>query len=497
MEVEISPCPSGCTHARSHRRFTLDVDHNYSTKLSRRGFIRGGAAALITLGGLGQGMGSAIAQRRETPLLDTRGASGPTFVQRRPNSFILGTNYVGAADRCWQMWNDDRYDSTIIDTDFARAAEAGVNTMRIFVQRPLAVRLLSDDWSRLDATLRTAERRGVGVVLTLCDYLEQDLTNRATLNGLIASRYRGHSAIVAYDLTNEPQWWSIITAAYPVPPSMQPAPTPTPTLRPGATPSSVVRTPPAPSPLLYADAPIIRDGVMEQFYGMLSDPEEEMRWRAKQPFGIPERFGVNERIRIHNAMVLLDEMLVDMRDWINANPGSSPITYLNQRVGSTRWAPLVTMLDDTLWEWLRAQIGPIRVADPNVPIICGYNQLLTAGLRSNQELDMVSFHHYLSPSDDAPQYMANIQGDLVQRVGRPTLWGEFGWSTYDGDPDYLADLEIQALLLSPTKGMVGGMKWMLYDALNQVDPKEAFFGLYDSNGQPKASARRFRQFRYG
>jgi hypothetical protein len=82
-------------------------------------------------------------------------------------------------------------------------------------------------------------------------------------------------------------------------------------------------------------------------------------------------------------------------------------------------------------------------------------------------------------------------------VGRPTIWGEFGWSTYELDPEWTADLEIQALTLAPTMGMVGGMKWMLYDALNQVDPKEGFFGMFDSSGQAKPSARRFRQFRYG
>src|SRR5215213_6546485 len=37
-------------------------------------------------------------------------------------SFVVGANYEGPADRAWQMWKPDLFDSSLIDEDLARAA---------------------------------------------------------------------------------------------------------------------------------------------------------------------------------------------------------------------------------------------------------------------------------------------------------------------------------------------------------------------------------------
>jgi hypothetical protein len=73
----------------------------------------------------------------------------PTFAQSSgdgerllaPNGapiFVTGVNYEGPAERAWQMWDVDKFDAGAIDADFSRAASAGMNAVRIFVQAPFA-----------------------------------------------------------------------------------------------------------------------------------------------------------------------------------------------------------------------------------------------------------------------------------------------------------------------------------------------------------------------
>ncbi|HEY0582380.1 MAG TPA: hypothetical protein VGE94_09360, partial [Chloroflexota bacterium] len=55
--------------------------------------------------------------------------------------FVTGINYEGPADRAWQMWENDKFDPAAIASDFHRATSAGINTIRLFVQAPLAAEI--------------------------------------------------------------------------------------------------------------------------------------------------------------------------------------------------------------------------------------------------------------------------------------------------------------------------------------------------------------------
>ena len=48
------------------------------------------------------------------------------------------------------MWDNGKFDVGLIDADFGRAASAGVNAVRIFVQAPLAADIAAGKWDKLD-----------------------------------------------------------------------------------------------------------------------------------------------------------------------------------------------------------------------------------------------------------------------------------------------------------------------------------------------------------
>src|SRR5438045_6812606 len=89
--------------------------------------------------------------------------------------FVSGINYEGPADRAWQMWDNDRFDAGAIDLDFSRAAAAGMTSLRIFVQAPLAADLAAGKWDKLDAVVGSAEKHAVQLIISLHDYGERDL----------------------------------------------------------------------------------------------------------------------------------------------------------------------------------------------------------------------------------------------------------------------------------------------------------------------------------
>src|SRR6185503_20363944 len=76
--------------------------------------------------------------------------------------FLIGANYQGPADRAWQMWADDQFDLNLIAQDFARAKQAGLGVLRIFVQKPLADDLAAGKWQKLDRVLDLADKQGLG-----------------------------------------------------------------------------------------------------------------------------------------------------------------------------------------------------------------------------------------------------------------------------------------------------------------------------------------------
>jgi hypothetical protein len=155
--------------------------------------------------------------------LPSWGGVAEGFAAAKPASwptFIVGASYQGPAGRAWRgdywaWWADDLFDAQLVSDDFARAAAAGLNTVRVFVQLELLREIRDDRWTKLDAVLDLADQNGLRIILTLGDYDEPRVATLARIDGAIATRYAGRKTILAYDLRNEPTFWLLQSAMYP------------------------------------------------------------------------------------------------------------------------------------------------------------------------------------------------------------------------------------------------------------------------------------------
>jgi len=118
--------------------------------------------------------------------------------------FAIGVNYEGWYDRCWRMWEDDLFDPELIERDFIKMRWLGINTVRIFVQKPLADDILKGDWRKLDKVIEIAKKYRIFLLITFWDY-HASLDEAIRVEELIARRYANETIIFGYDLKNEPQ----------------------------------------------------------------------------------------------------------------------------------------------------------------------------------------------------------------------------------------------------------------------------------------------------
>ncbi|QRM88844.1 cellulase family glycosylhydrolase [Lacinutrix sp. WUR7] len=121
---------------------------------------------------------------------------------------IKGINYYPKATP-WNMFGD-AFAKDIIANDFKIIKDAGLNSVRIFVQY--------DDFGKADVnpkkleklkqTLDAAEENNLKVVLTLFDFYGDYSVMSWTLNqrhaATIVSTFKDHNAIIAWDIKNEP-----------------------------------------------------------------------------------------------------------------------------------------------------------------------------------------------------------------------------------------------------------------------------------------------------
>jgi endo-1,4-beta-mannosidase len=121
---------------------------------------------------------------------------------------IKGINYYPQVNP-WDTFGD-QFSKDIISKDFKIIKEAGLNSVRIFVQY--------DDFGKADVnpgklyklkqTLDAAENNGIGVVVTLFDFYGDYSVLNWTLNQshaeTIVSELKDHKALLAWDIKNEP-----------------------------------------------------------------------------------------------------------------------------------------------------------------------------------------------------------------------------------------------------------------------------------------------------
>jgi len=373
-------------------------------------------------------------------------------------SFLIGASYEGPADRAWRgdywaWWADDLFDPALVDADFKRASTAGLNSVRIFVQRELLHDVRSAKWAKLDSVLDLADRNNLRVIMTFGDYDEPRVSQLAKIAGAIAAPYSGRPTILAYDLRNEPTFWTLQTAIYPD----------------------------------KSKEPILSRALLTK-YGEQSAKFYIDAFRASDegkngPLAIPERFSDDEAYVYHNNWILSYHLSLEATAWATAN-GRADVEYFAQPEAA-QWKPFLDTLDASYAAWLGPQIQAIRAVDPTTPITVGQHDPLISALPSNQQLDVITLHRYVAPGPDG---LRDLHRQLLALQAlfpnRPVLLGEFGFRATELGDDGAAVEEMATWLQLQADGFAGGLKWMLTDTRDGTDT----MGLFRLDGSPRPVA---------
>ena len=384
--------------------------------------------------------------------------------------FVVGANYEGPTDRAWQMWEDDKFDLGLIEADFARARALGINTLRIFVQRPLRDDINGGDFSKLDSVIEIARRHNLLLILTFTDWPEPDITRAGRLNATIASHLANEAQILAYDAKNEPQFTDVAGAIYP----------------------TTTLTVPLQSPNIIAQygERIARDAI--------GDYRRSNEGKAV----IPTRMTDDQAYALGNYYKLYLEFLSDGAEWVGDHPGTTTIDYMDHP-DSAEWQPFLAGLDATLRAWVAAQLDPVRAADRGRPLTIGYSNMVLAKLPSNSALDFHSIHRFTAHGASGLNATFRVL-DGLQRAfpSQPILLEEFGYpgqakasggGVVGYDPRTNANLETAVWAYLYANSFAGGAKWMLNNFTEGYDPAQNSYGLFDNANQPKHTAHALRQ----
>ena len=121
---------------------------------------------------------------------------------------IKGINYYPQANP-WDMFGD-RFSTDIIAKDFKIIKDAGLNSVRLFVQYDDFGKadVIPEKLKKLKQTLDLAETHELKVVLTLFDFYGDYSVMSWTLNQrhaeIIVEAVKDHNALIAWDIKNEP-----------------------------------------------------------------------------------------------------------------------------------------------------------------------------------------------------------------------------------------------------------------------------------------------------
>jgi hypothetical protein len=363
--------------------------------------------------------------------------------------FITGMNYEGPADRAWQMWEDGKFDPTLIEGDFNRAAAGGVNALRIFIQPALAVDLSNGKFDKLDQAVSLAEKHNLQLIVSLHDYGERDLARVSATAGLIAQRYRGRPGILALDLKNEPRFGDLALAKYGSP------------------------------------SPLQQRALIEALGERLArDQVADYRASDEGSKTIPSYLSDDEAYIYVNNLRLYREMLADATSWVRDHGGTT-LNFLDD-AASQRWSPLVSALNGTLQAWLGPQIQAIHAADPARSITVDHVDAVLARLPANDGLDFVSLHRYPGTSAASIRASLNLLSAIASaHPGKPFVLSEFGYATESLDQDKAGLAEAAIMLGLLAHHAAGGAKWMLNDMPQGFNMRERTLGAFRLDGSPK------------
>ncbi|HET9493283.1 MAG TPA: hypothetical protein VFR15_03555, partial [Chloroflexia bacterium] len=392
----------------------------------------------------------------------------PSWVAPRGGKpfFVIGANYEGPVDQAWMMWEDDKFAPDRIAADFDRARSIGINTLRIFVQRPLRDDIDGGDFSKLDTVMRLARERSLWIILTFTDWPEPDLAKAADLNRRIAEHLAGDQGLLAYDVKNEPQFSDIVGAIFP--PGM-----------------SV----PLQTPDLIAT------------YGERVPCATIGEYRRKSNI-IPGRMTDQQACVMANYYELFRDFLGAGSAWVRTHSNTTTLDYMDSP-DSAHWAPFLAAIDATLLSWNKVQIDPVRAADPGRPVTVGYSNVVFAKLPGNREMTFHSIHRFTTHGYAGLNATFLVLDNLKRTFHpQPVMLEEFGYpgQTRSGgglvgfDPRTTANLESAIWSYLYANGYAGGAKWMLNNFPLGYDPAQNTYGLFDNEGRPKIAALALREF---
>ncbi len=376
--------------------------------------------------------------------------------------FAWGINYVGPTHQAWQMWTDAQFNPTLIEQDFTRASQLGLNTVRLFIQPPLRQDVLAGNFRKLDLAVDLARRHGLYVILTFTDYVDANLASVTDVETRIARHFRDEPAILAYDLKNEPQFDLIALSIYPD--------------RPAA---------------LQTDALV---GIYGERIAAADIPAYRQTAEGRQL--VPPRLTDTEAYIYINNYRYYREFLDAATAWVGLHPDLTTLDYMDSP-NSIKWHPLFGAMDDTLRRWITVQRDAIRAVDPNHLLTLAYSNMVLAKLSANRLLDFQAPHRFVATG------MANLQRTLEMLTnlrhtfpGSAFMLEEFGYSNEEGlqpgtapvPQTVTADLETALWLYLYSNGYAGGAKWVLNNYPAGENASQNAFGLYTDDQQPKIAA---------
>jgi len=375
-------------------------------------------------------------------------------------SFLIGASYQGPADRAWKMWADDQFDLGLIAQDFARARQAGLGVLRVFVQKPLADDFAAGRWQKLDRVLDLADKHGLGIILTLHDYTDSDLARVAKLDGAVAGRYKGRATLVALDLKNEPRIGDLALTVYP-----------------------------------EGEAGPLQDAALVARIGERISRAEIPEYRASEggQKNVPARLDDEQAYVYVNVLRAYQQLLGDSGTWVKANDGNV-VRYLRSPEAAA-WAPLTDALNDSLALWLRPRLAAVRTADPGRLVTVAHVDTILATLPVNAWLDYRTYHRYPSATPAGIKAALSLWDDVRVAVpGRPIVLGELGISNDGTDEATSAALELELVRGLRDREGAGALKWMLNDFPNGANPRENSFGMFRADGSAKPIAAGLRAY---
>ncbi|HOX39874.1 MAG TPA: hypothetical protein PL033_17975 [Candidatus Brocadiia bacterium] len=373
--------------------------------------------------------------------------------------FMIGTNYLGPADRICRL-GGECFDARILEADFRRARDAGINCMRIWVGVGEA------DKARRDAISQCARKYGIYLLIHIGNMQKEGEMIAETCRNM-AEMWKDEPMVIGYDLINEP-YLGVVGA---------------------------VRFGGQPSPLL-------RLNPYEKLSGLIDRAWVEAQIAARPAW--PQIAGWADADEVRNLYAAYSLYNKYTDKLIAGGEDYSTLTGADGKLPMDReFAEFAKALDATFAQWIGAQVGAIRAVDKNHLITVGYNTVLSC-LPCNERFDFVSQHVYQRPMSYKEILKNATTLDRLAKVwpDQPVTLGEFGYSNgliIGGkylDPHSSCVGEMLHYLSALARGHSGCMKWMLTDWpipmmrdncpwMGEGSVYEERFGLYRYDGTPR------------